>query len=70
MRGVSNKHCLLTFFISKEKCGYNNIIAYFFRKLGKMFQNLSSAAVMIGALRVKLAEYLVKNLNFWSVLVD
>ena len=25
----------------------------FFRKLGKMSQNLSSAAVMIGALRVK-----------------
>ena len=29
-----------------------NIIPYFFRKLGKMFQNLSSAAVLIGALRV------------------
>ena len=26
---------------------------YFFRKLGKMLQNLSSAAVVIGALRVK-----------------
>ena len=26
---------------------------YFFRKLGKMSQNLLSAAVMIGALRVK-----------------
>ena len=30
-----------------------NIIPYFCRKLGKMSQNLSSAAVMIGALRVK-----------------
>ena len=26
---------------------------FFFRKLGKMLQNLSSAAVVIGALRVK-----------------
>ena len=26
---------------------------FFFRKLGKMSQNLSSAAVVIGALRVK-----------------
>ena len=26
--------------------------SYFFRKLGKMLQNLSSAAVKIGALRV------------------
>ena len=30
----------------------------FFRKLGKMSQNLSSAAVMIGALRVKLESSL------------
>ena len=30
-----------------------NIIPYFFWKLGKMSQNLSSAAVVIGALRVK-----------------
>ena len=30
-----------------------NIIPYFCRKLGKMSQNLSSAAVMIGTLRVK-----------------
>ena len=29
-----------------------NIIPYFFHKLGKMSQNLSSAAVVIGALRV------------------
>ena len=28
----------------------------FFRKLGKMSQNLSSAAVMIGALRANFAE--------------
>ena len=30
------------------------MIPYFIRKLGKMLQNLSSAAVGIGALRVKL----------------
>ena len=30
-----------------------NIIPYICRKLGKMLHNLSSAAVMIGALRVK-----------------
>ena len=30
-----------------------NIIPYFCRKLGKMTQNFASAAVMIGALRVK-----------------
>ena len=34
-----------------------NIIPYFFRKLGKMSQNLSSAAVVIGALRVRGPEY-------------
>ena len=34
-----------------------NIIPYFFRKLGKMSQNLLSAAVVIGALRV--------NKHFW-----
>ena len=31
-----------------------NIIPYFCRKLGKVSQNLSSAAVVIGALRVNL----------------
>ena len=31
-------------------------MSYFFRKLGKIRQNLSSAAVVIGALRVNLAE--------------
>ena len=30
-----------------------NIIPYFCRKLGKMAQNLSSAAVVFGALRVR-----------------
>ena len=30
---------------------------YFFRKLGKMSQNVSSAAVVIGALRVKLSFF-------------
>ena len=31
-----------------------NKYTYFFRKLGKMSQNLSSAAVVIGTLRVRL----------------
>ena len=31
----------------------HEISLYFFQKLGKMTQNLSSAAVVIGALRVK-----------------
>ena len=31
-----------------------NIIPYFCRKLGKMLQNMSSAAVVIGAFRVKI----------------
>ena len=30
-----------------------NMIPYFWRKFGKMSQHLSSAAVVIGALRVK-----------------
>ena len=30
----------------------NRLLAYFFQKLRKMLQNLSSAAVVIGALRV------------------
>ena len=30
----------------------------FFRKLGEMWQNLLSAAVMIGALRVKVMSYM------------
>ena len=34
-----------------------NTIPYFFRKLGKMLQNLSSAAVVTGALRVKRGDY-------------
>ena len=33
-----------------------NIIPHFFRKLGKMSQNLSSAAGVIGALRVKVSR--------------
>ena len=33
-----------------------NIIPYFFPKLGKMSENLSSAAIVIGALRVKLTH--------------
>ena len=35
----------------------------FFRKLGKMSQNLSSAAVVIGALRVKKALYVPLTLQ-------
>ena len=34
----------------------------FFRKLGKMWQNLSSAAVVIGALRVNLQPLVI----FWG----
>ena len=34
-------------------CGSHKISYIFFRKLGKMLQNLSSAAVVIGALKVK-----------------
>ena len=41
-----------------------NIIPYFCRKLGKMSQNLSSAAVVIGALRVNPVT-LVKLSLFW-----
>ena len=37
-----------------------NIIPYFCRKLGKMSQNLSSAAVVIGALRVIMQPLLEK----------
>ena len=39
---------------------------FFFRKLGKMSQDLSSAAVVVGALRVKLESSLsqiVQSLN-------
>ena len=32
---------------------WNRLLPYFCRKLGKMSQNVSSAAVVIGALRVK-----------------
>ena len=35
-----------------EDDSHKNIIPYFFRKLAKMSQYLSSAAVVIGALRV------------------
>ena len=35
----------------------NNIIPHFFGKLEKMSQNLSSAAVVIGALRAKSFGY-------------
>ena len=48
------------------------IIPYFFRKLGKMSQNLSSAAVVIGTLRVKNKLFLVlaaKFLKLWGALV-
>ena len=40
------------------------IMPYFFSKLGKMLQNLSLAAVVIGALRVKIlniATFLIKT---------
>ena len=42
---------------------------FFFRKLGKMLQNLSSAAVMIDALRVSwmgpISDFLV--IGYWKV---
>ena len=41
-----------------------NIIPYFYRKLGKMSQDLSSAAVVIGALRVK--TYVIGPLGQFS----
>ena len=34
----------------------HNIIPYFCQKLGKMLQNLSSAAVVIGTLRVNICH--------------
>ena len=40
------ENCLLA-----ENC-HEIFIPYFFRKLGKMSQNLSSAAVVIGTLRI------------------
>ena len=42
----------------------SHVISYLFcRKLGKMSQNLSSAAVVIGALRVKLRPAFVLSLT-------
>ena len=38
---------------------------FFFQKFGKMLKNLSSAAVVIGALRVN--EYLSQFKRFWYV---
>ena len=38
-----------------------NIIPYFFRKLGKMSQIFLSAAVVIGALRVKFHTYIPRQ---------
>ena len=35
----------------------------FFRKLGKMLQNLSSAAVMIGALRIQTHHFMIGNIS-------
>ena len=40
---------------------------YFFRKLGKMSQNLWSAAVVIGALRAKYIFYVISGL--WHCVV-
>ena len=41
-----------------------NIIPYFFQKLGKMSQNLSSTAVVIGALRVNVHINIEINVCF------
>ena len=40
------------------------IIPYFFQKLGKILQNLSSVAVVMGALRVKSLTVLGLCLNY------
>ena len=49
---IFHENCLLA--------GNSHEISYliFFQKIGKMSENLSSAAVVIGALRVKLRKYL------------
>ena len=46
----------LTLFLPKTRKDAANILPYFYRKLGKILQNLSFAAVVIGALRVKIAN--------------
>ena len=51
-------HHEISFLISFE-----NIIPYFIRKLGKRSQNLLSAAVMIGTLRVKSRHFQDKNIG-------
>ena len=38
-------------------------MSYFFRKLGKMLQNLSSASFMIGALRVRISSMTDSNIT-------
>ena len=42
--------------LAKDFLEIQYIIPYFFQKVGKMSQNLSSAAVMIGTLRVFFAN--------------
>ena len=43
---------------------YHTIFYFFFQKLGKMSQNLLSAAVMIGAFRVKIEKKLSSHTPF------
>ena len=44
----------------KKKKQIRNIIPYFIQKLGKMSQKLSSAAIVIGALRIKKISHFLK----------
>ena len=46
-----------------------NIIPYFCRKLGKILQNLSSAAVVIGALKVKNVQHCIVFVQDYMLLV-
>ena len=41
----------------------NTVIPYFFQKFGQVSQNLLSAAVVIGALRVNLACWVILQFN-------
>ena len=53
VEGIMRNNSVNLCWIWASGSGGGNIIPYFFWKLGKMLQYLSSAAVVIGALRVK-----------------
>ena len=48
----------------------HDIIPYFFRKLGKMSENLSSAAVVVGALRVKATIVTAADNTFYCIILQ